>query len=156
MTIEELELIEREETVAFSLSEMGRIAAKGTEAAVDAALARIAPFRDETAVLLRKRQGLPDPAEAIVVREVSASVPSLAAQRANYVTWFAARGAYYTPTDEQLDKMFAACSEGDEVIPDFAYSFSVRRPNGLVVSVDRKGRVGPPSPYSPAVRPAKS
>lgn len=151
MTIEELELIEREEVVAFSLTHTGRIAAKGTETAVNSALARIASVRDEIAALLRERQGLPDPSEAIVVREVSPSVPSLATWRQNYRKWFMEKSTYYHPTEAQMDKMFGACEEGDEIIFDFAHSFTVRKPNGLLVSVDRKGRVSEPSPYSQAV-----
>ena len=152
MDIKEIEKIETEEGVKFSLNDAnGRIVAEGPEAAVDHALMRIAPFRDEVAEALRERQGLPKPGERIVTREVSTSVPALAVSRANYIRWFSAKGAYFTPTEEDLDRMFAACSEGDEILFDFAHSFTVRKPNGLLVSVDRKGRVSPPSPYTPAL-----
>ncbi len=152
MDIQEIEKIETEEGVKFSLSDStGRIVTLGSEEAVDRALARIALFRDELGEALRSRQGLPKPAEKIVTREVSINVPALDVQRANYIRWFSTKGVYFTPTEQELDAMFAACSEGDEILPDFAHSFTVRKPNGLLVSVDRKGRVSQPSPYSPAL-----
>jgi hypothetical protein len=150
--IEELQGIEAE-GVKLSLSEAtGRIVTAGPEAAVDRALMRIAPFRDELAEVLRERQGLPAPGQKIVVREVSPNVPSKAVYRENYRTFFTARGVYFTPTEEEIDRMFAAVDEGDEIIFDFAHSFTVRKPNGLLVAVDRKGRVTPPSPYTPALK----
>jgi hypothetical protein len=153
MDIQEIEKIETEEGVKFSLNDAtGRIVTSGSEAAVDRALVRIALFRDELGEALRLRQGLPKPAERIVTREVSTNVPSKEVLRANYVRWFSAQPKYYWPTEQELDLMFAQVNEGDEVIPDFAHSFCVRRPNGLLVSVDRKGRVSQPSPYSPAVQ----
>jgi hypothetical protein len=152
MNIVELETIETEEGVAFSLTEAGRIAAKGPGAALDRALARILPFRSEVAALLRERQGFPDPGEAIVTREISPNVPALAVQAANYRTWFTARGVYYTPSDEELARMMAAVEEGDEILFDFAHSFSVRKPNGLIVAVNRKGQTVAPSSYSPALK----
>jgi hypothetical protein len=155
VTIEELQQIESEEAVAFSLSETGRIAAKGPEAAVDRALVRIASFRDEVAALLRKRQGLPEPGEAIVVREVSSSVPSLEVQKENYRRWFTVRGSYYTPSEEQLSRMWSALEADDEVIFDFAHSITVRKRNGLLIAINRKGEITQPSPYSPAVQAAK-
>src|ERR1700689_1912341 len=152
MDIAEIEGIEAELGVKFSLNDAsGRIVAAGPEAAVDRALARITLFRDEVGEALRERQGLPKSGEKIVTREVSISVPALDVQRANYIRWFSAKGVYFTPTPQQLDAMFAACSEGDEILPDFAHSFTVRKPNGLLVSVNRKGRVSQPSPYSPAL-----
>jgi hypothetical protein len=151
--IKEIENIETEEGVKFSLNDAnGRIVTSGPEAAVDRTLVRIALFRDELAEALRERQGLPKSGERIVTREVSPKVPALAVSRANYIRWFSAKGAYFTPTEDELDRMFAACSEGDEVLFDFAHSFTVRKPNGLLVSVDRKGRVSQPSPYSPAMQ----
>ena len=47
--------------------------------------------------------------------------------------------------------MMAAVVEGDLIIPDFALSFSVVKPNGRVVAVNRRGEVVAPSPYSPAL-----
>lgn len=152
MDIKEIDAIETEEGVKFSLNDAtGRIVTAGPEAAVDRALARIALFRDEVGEALRERQGLPKPGEKIVVREISPNVPSLAVYRQNYRIFFTARGVYFTPTEEELDRMFAACEEGDELLFDFAHSFTVRKPNGLLVSINRKGQVSPPSPYSPAV-----
>ena len=152
MNIVELEAIETEAGVAFSLNRAtGRIEAKGPAASVDRALARIVLFRDEVAEVLRERQGLPKPGEEIVVREVSPSVPALAIQRSNYRRWYMGKPKYFWPSQEEEDAMFAACSEGDEILVDFAHSFTVRKPNGLLVSIDRRGRVSQPSPYSPAV-----
>jgi hypothetical protein len=48
--------------------------------------------------------------------------------------------------------MFGACEEGDEIIFDFAHSFTVRKLDGRLLQIDRRGRVAPPSAYSPAVR----
>jgi hypothetical protein len=154
VTIQELEQIETEEGVTFSFRfDAKMIAVKGkSDTAVDLALERIAGHRDEVIELLRVRQGEP---EQEVVREVAVNVPSLATQRQNSIKWFIQRSTYYHPSEAQLDLMFAACSEGDEIIFDFAHSFSVRRPNGLVVSVDRRGRISEPSLYSPALRAAK-
>jgi|HubBroStandDraft_4_1064222.scaffolds.fasta_scaffold358957_1 hypothetical protein len=78
MDIVKLEGIETEFGVSFSLTETGRIAAKGQAAAVDKALARILIDRAEVAALLRERQGIPEPGEVIVTREVSPGAPSLA------------------------------------------------------------------------------
>jgi hypothetical protein len=152
MDIHEIEKIEAEENVSFSLNDAGRIAVKGPAGGVDRALGRIATWRDEAAVLLRKRQGLPDPDAAIITREIAANVAPLAVQRAKYIDFFSARGDYFTPSAEELDRMFSVLEEGDEVLPDFAFSFSVRRRDGRLVQVDRKGRITAPSIYSPAVK----
>jgi hypothetical protein len=150
MQIEELEKIEREESVNFVFKPTtGTIAVKGKPAAVDRGLERIKGQRDEVAGLLRARQA---PEDEIVEREVAFSVPSKAVQRQNYIFWFMKMPRYYWPSEAELDVMFGAIEEGDLVIPDFAHSFTVRRPNGLLVSVDRKGRVSQPSPYSPAMQ----
>jgi hypothetical protein len=151
-SLEQLQEIETGEGVKLASNDAGRISASGPRAGVDRALARIALSRDEVAEVLRVRQGLPKPSEEIVTREVSTNVPTLEIQKMNYVTWFMARAQYYHPSVTELDKMFSVLSEGDEVLPDFAHSFTVRKPNGLLVSVDRKGRVNPPSPYSPALK----
>ena len=153
MNLAELQNIETEEGVSFSLNDAGRISASGARAGVERALARIVLFRNEVAQLLRERQGLPEPGQEIITREVSAgAVPSPAVQRANYVAWFTARPKYFHPNESELDAMFGQINEGDECIFDFAHSITVRLPNGLLVAVDRKGRVTPPSPYSPAVK----
>ncbi len=127
MNANELELIESSEGVTFSLKPEGTIAVRGKCA----------------------RQA---PEEKDVEREVAFDVPALSIQRQNYVRWFMTRTKYYWPNEQELDAMFAACAEGDLIIPDFAHSFTIRRPNGLLQAVDRKGRVGAPSPYSPAVK----
>jgi hypothetical protein len=156
MTIEEIESIEREFEVAFVFKpQTGRIACKGTtDHHVAQALERIAPHREQVNALLRKRQGI---ADAVVEREIGGSgVPTLAVYRENYRPWCEAHGAYYIKTEQELDKMFAACEEGDEIIFDFARSFTIRKRSGLLVSVDCRGRVGAPSQYSPAIAASKS
>ncbi|MGA7873043.1 MAG: hypothetical protein WCA22_19305 [Candidatus Binatus sp.] len=115
MDRKEFEGIETEERVTFSLNDAWRIVAEGPEAAVDRALARIAPFRLEVAEVLRERQGLPKRGEEIVRREVSANVPSKEVQRANYIKWFSEKGMYYRPSEQELDAMFAQVNEGDEI-----------------------------------------
>lgn len=152
MDIVELEQIEKEAGVSFSLSEVGRISAKGQAAAVARALARIVPFRAQTAVLLRERQGIPDPDATIITREISPNVQALAMQREKYLSWLSAKSEYFQPSADELDKMFSALEEGDEILPDFAHSFTVRKPDGRLISVDRKGRCGEPSMYSPALK----
>jgi hypothetical protein len=149
MDIAELQVIEAEEAVAFSLGGNGKIRVKGKNSAVDRALGRIAGHRDEVAVLLRERGSVE---EEDVVREVASNIPSLEIQRANYVRFYMGKSTYYHPSPEELDKMFSVLEEGDEVLPDFAHSFTVRKPDGRLVMVDRRGRVNPPSAYSPAVQ----
>ncbi len=87
-------------------------------------------MRAELIAALRIRQGLG--ASETVTKEVSAtSVPPLAVQRENYKRWYTARAPTITNT-EQLDLMLAqALEEGDEIIPDFAHSFGVKKPMGL-------------------------
>ena len=80
------------------------------------------------------------------------SVPSLAVQRANYERWCAGKAMIYHKTPEELDLMFSLCEQGDEIIPDFAYAFTVRRKNGLLVSINKQGQYEAVSPYSPAVK----
>ncbi len=146
MNIEELSAIETEEGVEFSLKPDDKIAVKGKAAGVDRALERIAPHRDEVAAVLREHRPADEP---VVERVISSNVLSLAVQRENYIKFFTARSEYWHPSAEQLDLMFSVLEEGDEVLPDFAHSFSVRRRNGSIVQVNRKGRTS--SPYSPAV-----
>jgi hypothetical protein len=146
MTIEELEQIETEESVTFKLKPGGRIRAKGRKPNAQRALSRIAAVRDEVAELLRERDG---EVEEVVEIEVACNVPSLEIQKDNYRTWYSTRSGYFQPTEKELDKMFSVLSEGDEILPDFARSFSVRKPTGLLIQVDRRGRISPPSPYSP-------
>jgi hypothetical protein len=150
MDISELQAIELEENVAFSFNrKAGTIAVKGKSAAVDRALERVEGHRDEVVKLLRERQG--EPEDEVVERQVAFNVPSLAVQRQNYIRWFSAKSSFYHPSETELDAMFAACEEGWEIIFDFAQSFTARLPNGLLISIDRKGRRGEVSPYSPAV-----
>jgi len=82
-------------------------------------------------------------------------VPSVEVQKQNYITWYQQRSTYYHPTEKELELMFSKVEEGDESLPDFARSFTVRKPNGLLIQIDRKGRVSPPSPYTPHAVKAK-
>jgi hypothetical protein len=150
MTIEELELIESEENVTLAYNQTrGTITCSGRESAVDRALDRIKNHRADVGALLRERQGLPD--EPDIMRSVACNVPTLAVQRLNYVAWFMRKTPYYHPSEQELDITFTACEEGDEVFPDFALSFTIRKPDGRFLKVDRKGRVGEPSRYAPAL-----
>jgi hypothetical protein len=152
MDITELQAIEEELSVEFVFKPArNTIAARGTDEAVTAALTRIASDRPEVMRLLRERQGLPD--VAMVEREISTkAVPSKAIQRSNYRLWYAQKNKYYQPTPEQEETMWAAIEEGDVVHFDFAHSVTCEKPSGLLVQVDRKGRIGAPSDYSPVVR----
>ena len=145
MDIAELSAIESELEVVFKLRPGGKFTIKGTDPAIAKALARITS-RDEVAAALRERDGDPEP---IVEREIATGVPSLEVQKENYITWYQQRSTYYHPTEKELELMFSKVEPGDEVLPDFAHSFTVRKPNGLLVQVDRKGRISPPSPYTP-------
>jgi hypothetical protein len=153
MELHELQLIETEEGMSFAINSREKLEARGTDEAIDHARERIGSRIDEVVVLVRKRQGLPEIDEApVVTREISVGVPALAIQRQNYVRWFNSHSTFYHPTGPELDKMFSVLTEGDLVFPDFALSFTVRRPNGLLVQVDRQGRITEPSPYSPALK----
>jgi hypothetical protein len=148
MTIAELSQIETEEKVKFKLLDGGRFVIRGKPTAQEKALARIADCRDEIPRLLEERDG---DTEEITERIIATNVPAWGIQRENYVRWFQARSDYYWPTPEQLDVMMAAVEPGDLIIPDFALSFSVVKPNGRVVAVNRRGEVVAPSPYTPAL-----
>ncbi|HZS53057.1 MAG TPA: hypothetical protein VFA65_01535, partial [Bryobacteraceae bacterium] len=106
--------------------------------------------RYEIERLLRRRQGLTEVEE--VEREIDLKVPSLDVQKQNYLRWARQRGAYYTPTPEQVDLMWSALEEGDQVIFDFALTITVKKPDGLLIAIDRRGKQVDVSPYSPAVR----
>lgn len=138
--------------VLHYVANSGQIAIEGKRSAVALAHAHIAHCRDEVAAALRREMGLPDPDDEIVTLTVPArSVPSLAVQWANYLTWCEARGRYHTPTPEQLDAMKRSpeIQEGDELLPDFAHSVTVRKADGLLIAVNRKGiRCDVPT-YSP-------
>ena len=146
MTIAGLSQIETDEKVKFKLLPGGRFVIRGKPSAQDKALARIADCRDEIPALLEQREG-----EEITERIIATNIPSLEIQREQYVQWFSGRSEYYKPTPEQLDLMMAAVEPGDLIIPDFALSFSVLKPSGRVVAVNRRGEVVAPSPYSPAL-----
>jgi hypothetical protein len=152
MDISTLQQIEAAEGVTFALRPDTKvITCTGKTAAVDRALAAIAPARDKVAALLRERQGMTESDEPVVERQIALNILSLDVQRENYIRWFKARPLIFQPNESELDKMFAACAEGDEIFFDFTQSFTVRKPNGLFISIDRKGRVDQPSPYAPVV-----
>ncbi len=151
MDIAELSAIETEEEVVFKLKPGGKFTIKGTDPAIAKALARITS-RDEVAAVLRERDGEVEP---IVEREIATAVPSVEVQKQNYIAWYQQRSTYYHPTEKELELMFSKVEEGDESLPDFARSFTVRKPNGLLIQIDRKGRVSPPSPYTPHAVKAK-
>ena len=152
MTIAGLSQIETEEKVKFKLLPGGRFVIRGKPSAQDKALARIADCRDEIPALLEQRDG---DGEEITERVIATNVPSKAIQRELYVAWFSGRSEYYKPSPEQLDLMMAAVEPGDLIIPDFALSFSVLKPTGRVVAVNRRGELVAPSPYSPALAQGK-
>jgi hypothetical protein len=148
MTIIDLNQIETDEAVKFRLLPGGRFVIKGKPSAQDRALARIAGCRDEIPALLEERDG---DGEVVTERIIPTGVPSLAIQRGRYVAWFSSRSEYYKPNEKQLDLMMAAVEEGDLLVFDFALSFTVIKPNGTVIAVNRKGEICEPSPYSPAL-----
>jgi hypothetical protein len=147
MTVTDLNQIETEEAVKFRLLPNRRFLIKGKPSAADRALARIAN-RDEIPTLLIERDG---DGEVVTERIIPTGVPTLAVQRERYVAWFIGRSEYYKPTAAQLDLMMAAVQEGDLLVFDFALSFTVIKPNGRVVAVNRRGEICEPSPYSPAM-----
>jgi hypothetical protein len=144
MNIAELAQIETDAGITFKLEPGGGLSVEGEDAAIDRVLAQI--DRHEVARLVRQRDGSPEP---IVKRVLALNVLSKAAYRENYRSWYKARSEYYQPSEAEEEKMFSAIEEGWEVLFDFAHSVTVRKPNGLLVQVDRKGRISPPSPYSP-------
>jgi hypothetical protein len=144
MTIEELNKIESHEKVKFALEPGGLFTVEGEDAAVDRALGQI--DRNEIVALLRERDGSLEP---IVKRIIPLNVLSKAAYRENYKRWYSAQSGYYHPTEAEEDRMFAAIEEGWEVLFDFAHSVTCRLPDGRLVAVNRKGKIDPPSPYSP-------
>jgi len=154
MSIEQLDQTAAELGVVFTYDpKVGQITIEGKRSAVAQAHSRIANCRAEVAALLRKQMGLPDPDEEIVRLAVpSRSVPDPETQRRNYMTWAIARGAYYTPTEEESRLIFAALGPGDEAVPDFAKTVTIRRANGLLEAIDRKGRIVGVPPYSPLLK----
>jgi hypothetical protein len=148
MNVADLNQIETDESVKFKLLPDRRFLIKGKPSAQDRALARIADRRNEIPDLLIERDG---DGEVVTERIIPTGVPSLAIQRELYIAWFSGRSGYYRPTLEQVEKMMAACQEGDLLVFDFALSFTVIKPNGRVIAVNRRGEICEPSPYSPAM-----
>jgi hypothetical protein len=144
MDIATLTEVETKENIKFSLEPGGGLSVEGEEAAIDRALAQI--DRHEVAQLLRRRDGSPEP---IVKRVLALNVLSKAAYRQNYRTWYMGQSQYHQPSEAEEEKMFSVIEEGWEVLFDFAHSVTCRKPNGVLVSVDRRGRISAPSPYTP-------
>jgi len=155
MTIEQFTALKAKHGVVFNYdSATGGIAIEGKRIAVAAAHREIASCRAEVAALLRRELGLPDADDEIVSLTVPArSVASLDIQFQNYAVWFTARGKYFTPSADQFYAMRHSPEivEGDELCFDFAHSVTVRKADGLLIAIDRKGRrcnVPAYSPYS--------
>ena len=156
---ERAEALEKEVADAESLHDVvlsynpvtGRSRAEGKPSDIDAAFAKLKAYpRDQVAAVLRAR--LPIDEEAPTVREIPVDgPPSLAVQRENHTRWFRAKPEIYWCTPEEQDRMFGRCEEGDQILFDFMFSFTVRKPNGLLISVNRRGEIERPSPYSPHI-----
>lgn len=144
MDIEQLAEVETKEGIKFALKPGGALSVEGKDAAINRVLAQI--DRHEVAKLVRERDGSPEP---IVKRVLALNVYSKATYRANYRLWYSAQSSYYQPTEAEEEKMFSVIEEGWEVLFDFAHSVTCRKPNGVLVAVDRRGRITPPSPYTP-------
>jgi hypothetical protein len=154
LTIEDLQAIEADTGVTFDFDWRAKaIVTKGKASNIDRALERLGSRRDELVTLLQQIHPAPEDPE--VERVIPCNVLSKAVARLNYKTWFLGKPQIFWKTESQLDRMFAAVEEGDEVIFDFSQSFTVRKPNGLLVAINDRGEVEAPSPYSPAMRPRK-
>jgi hypothetical protein len=117
------------------------IGVDGPRSGVEAALELIADCRPEVLELCRVRQGIPLPGQEMISRRIPVGVESLDKQFARYKRWYSARDAYSTPSADQLALMRSKCAEGDVLIPNYALSFDLRKPDGSLVRVDRRGRV---------------
>lgn len=144
MNLTELTELLTKENVKCALESGGLMSIEGEDAAVDRVLAQI--DRHEIAKLVRQRDGSPEP---IVKRVLALNVLSKNAYRENYRSWYKQRSEYYQPSEAEEENMFSVIEEGWEVLFDFAHSVTCRLPNGVLVAVDRRGRITPPSPYSP-------
>ena len=144
MDIAQLTEVETKEGIRFRLEPGGSLSVEGEDAAIDRVLAQI--DRHEVAKLVRQRDGSPEP---IVKRVLALNVLSKEAYRENYRSWYRRMSEYYQPSEAEEEKMFSVIEEGWEVLFDFAHSVTCRKPDGVLVAVDRKGRISPPSPYTP-------
>jgi hypothetical protein len=145
---ERLAEIEQEHSVKFTFDwDNNSVEAEGLEDAIAAALTELQP-RAEFIAAIKART--PQPKKPRVRMRIAADVPpSLAVQRQNYVRWFKQKPQLYWRSEVELDRMFALCQEGDLILPDFAFSFTVQKPDGRLLSVNRQGRFEDVSPYSP-------
>jgi hypothetical protein len=110
---ERLAAIEREHGVEFLFNyAQAVISAKGRQPDIRRAL--LHP-RAAFAQAIKKRKTPPE--EPIVIMELAPEVPPLEAQRANYIRWYSNRPKYCQPSPAELDRMMAACEEGDEIPP---------------------------------------
>lgn len=68
-------------------------------------------------------------------------VGDLAEQKRRYRRWYESRSQYFWPSLDELEVMMSRLEEGDELIPLYAMTILVKRPNGETFTVDRKGRI---------------
>lgn len=149
MNIEQLAAIEAEKSVTFVLRPDGEsFAVKGRKPVVKEVLDLIEGQGDDILAVLRQREGW---GEEVVEQVVKPKVRPLSVQQDEYRAWFAQRSEYYWPSEEQIQKMWSTLQEGDQTFPDYALTISVRKVDGRIIAVDRKGRELPVSPYSPAL-----
>lgn len=128
----------------------GIIARAQRKVARDRMLSAIVSFKPDVVDFLRQRQGLPAE-EEMEIEIPSHAVPSIAVQRANRENvWLPGKGQYFKESEREADLMWAQVRENDEVINDFAHSFTIRRANGLLEAVNRRGQIVTVSPYSSA------
>jgi hypothetical protein len=156
MTIEQLiDMTTELGVVAIYDKETGKVGFEGKKSAVAEAHKRTAQRREEVAALLRRQHGLPDPVEPAdeIVRVMVApsAVTLLDHQFSNYVGWTHRQGPYYEKTEAQLQAMRNSpyIEEGDELLPDFAKTLSIRKASGLLIAIDEKGALVNVPEFSP-------
>lgn len=153
MEIEKLSELEIEKSVAFVLRPDGEsFVVKGKKAVVKEVLELIEGQSNDILALLQQREGWGD---EMVAQVVKPKVRPLREQQDQYRMWFAGRSEYYHPSEEQIQKMWSVLEEGDQTYPDYALTISVRKADGRIIAVDRRGRELPVSPYSPALAQGK-
>jgi hypothetical protein len=149
MEIDKLSELEIEKSVSFVLRPDGEsFAVKGKKAVVKEVLELIEGQGDSILAALREREGW---GEEVVEQVVKPKVRPLSVQQDEYRAWFAQRSEYYWPSEEQIQKIWSTLQEGDQTFPDYALTISVRKIDGRIIAVDRRGRELPVSPYSPAL-----
>jgi hypothetical protein len=145
---ERLAAIESEHGVKFTFDwDNNSVEAEGLEDAIAAALTELQPRAEFIAAI--KERTPPPKKQRVRMRIAADAPPSLAVQRQNYVRWFKQKSQLYWRSEKELDAMFALCEEGDRILPDFAFSFTLQKPDGRLLSVNRQGKFEDVSPYSP-------